>query len=81
MPIKTFWMLHRNIQRIEAAQDMRQAELVVRTQSSEGIQGLFGELQRQLDQPIVFDGAPPARTSTEDTLDKEGLDALRFGLG
>jgi hypothetical protein len=52
LPIKTFWMLHKNVDRIAAEQDMRAASIAIQSQSSEGIRAMMSDLRKQMG--IVF---------------------------
>lgn len=74
MPITTFWMLHKNIDRILAERDMRHVELAVHTQSPDGVKTLMESLRSQMREPFVFESAPAPRTAK---LDREGLAELK----
>jgi hypothetical protein len=55
LPVVTFWMLNKAIDRMAAESDMRRARLMVMTQSQEGMEDLFKDLRAQLGKVVVFD--------------------------
>lgn len=55
LPVMTFWMLHRNVDRIAAEQDMRSATIAVKSQSGEAIQSMMTDLSTQMGQVIEID--------------------------
>ncbi len=55
MPVKTFWMLHKNVDRIAAESDMRSAMIAIKSQSGEGVQSMMTDLRQQLGQVIEID--------------------------
>jgi hypothetical protein len=73
-PVVTFWMLHRNVDRITAERDMRTASLAVQTQSSEGIKALMGDLKKQMGVVVDFDRVILGQV---EVLDRKGLQALK----
>lgn len=54
LPLKTFWMLDRNISRVQAEEDRRQLRLLLAAQSSDSdvITGLFNNLEAEIGQPL-----------------------------
>jgi hypothetical protein len=79
MPVVTFWMLHKNVDRIQAERDAKTAELMVRSQSADGIKELFDGLRKQMGQVVVIE-RPAAMRRPVEQLDRAGLNELR-GLG
>lgn len=76
-PLTTFWMLHRNIDRLLAEKDMRVADVAIRSQSEEGVRGLLTDLREQVGKVVDFDRVLARQ---EEKLDRGGLNSLR-GLG
>lgn len=76
-PVVTFWMLHKNIDRLMAEKDMRTADVAIRSQSADGVRSLFDDLRKQMGTVVDFDRLLAAQ---EEQLDREGLHSLN-GLG
>jgi hypothetical protein len=74
LPLKTFWMLHKNIDRIYAERDMRSTELMIKTQSSEGVKSLLEDLRKSYGAVIEID---VAATAMREKLDRKGLTSLK----
>lgn len=74
LPLKTFWMLHKNIDRQEAERDLRTAQIAAQTQSAEGFKDLMQDLRAQMGQVVVFE----ADAQPEDQIDREGISRLRM---
>jgi hypothetical protein len=55
LPLKTFWLLFKNIDRIEGTADLRNAQIAARSQSAELMKELFTKLQDQVGRIIVID--------------------------
>ena len=72
-PIVTFWMLHKNIDRVSAERDLRVADVAIRSQSAEGVRSLFDDLKKQMGKVVDFDRVLAAQ---EERLDREGLHGL-----
>lgn len=68
--MKTFWMLHRNIDRISAERDQRNALVQIQTQSQEGVRDLMDDLRQQVGTIIEFEETTPTE------LDRTALHAL-----
>lgn len=78
LPIKTFWLLHKNIDRISAERDMRSLMVMGSVQSSEALTSMTENLRKQMGVIVDLDEAAAA---VEDAVfDSDGLNALR-GLG
>jgi hypothetical protein len=77
-PVVTFWMLHKNIDRLNAEDGFRTADIAIRSQSSEGVTALFADLKTQMKSPIVFefDRAAMEQEREEEDVDREGLHSL-----
>lgn len=52
-PLKTFWMLHKNVDRISAERDQRSALIAIKSQSSEGMTEMMKDLRDQMGTTIV----------------------------
>lgn len=68
--MQTFWMLHRNIDRISAERDQRLALIQIQSQSSEGVKDLMTDLRQQVGTIIEFEEAKPT------AIDRKALHAL-----
>ena len=78
LPVKTFWLLHKNVDRISAERDMRMIMVMGSVQSSEALNGMTASLRKQMGVVVEIDEAAAA---VEDAVfDRSGLDSLR-GLG
>lgn len=67
MPIDQFWLIEKNIARIEATQTIRRLDVAVASQSSEGYKNYHAGLVREIGSVVV----------ETPKLDKRGLDALK----
>lgn len=79
LPLKTFWMLSKNVDRIWAEQDLRLATLMGSVQSKEYAEKLIKDLRRQLGTIVEFEEAPKV-LEIEPEYDRAGLLALK-GMG
>lgn len=70
-------MLHKNIGRIEAGRDMRQVNLLVRTQSAEGLEELVPALREEIGQTIVVNEGAVVMAQAEEERDRVGLLELK----
>jgi hypothetical protein len=70
MPMQTFWMLHRNIDRISAERDQRNAMVHIQSQSSEGVKDLMTDLRKQVGTIVEYEEVTPTK------LDRAALHAL-----
>lgn len=78
LPIRTFWMLSRNIDRILAERDLRQIEVIVKSQATEGIQSLMTDLKKQMGTVVEIEiDAEERIRRAENERDTEGLLALK----
>jgi hypothetical protein len=70
LPLKTFWGLNKNIDRISAERDLRQAMVGIRSQSSEGVKEMMTDLRGQMGTVYEIDeraeAANTVRTSREE---------------
>lgn len=48
LPAKTFWMLHKNIDRISAEEDIRDLQVAAHSHSGESIKEMLESLQAQM---------------------------------
>jgi hypothetical protein len=55
LPIKTFWSLNRQVDRLRAEEDQRQLRLANAAQSAEGAKSLTEELSREIGTPVVME--------------------------
>lgn len=92
LPIKTFWFLNRQIDRLQAEDDLRTLHLHASVGSKEGVETIHAQLQETYGQ--IFIEAPAAsvmvvtdagkleidRTKVHPDFDRAGLHALK-GLG
>ena len=74
-PVVTFWMLHRNIDRLMAEKDMRVADVAIRSQSQDGVRSLLTDLRKQMGTVVDFD---EVLARQEEKLDRAGLNSLRL---
>ncbi|WP_342234653.1 hypothetical protein [Inquilinus sp. OTU3971] len=74
VPIRAFWLLARNINRLKAQDDMRSLRVLVAPQIKDGVSSLSESLVLEIDQI--------GESTSEDTseLDREGLHALKAFL-
>jgi hypothetical protein len=71
LPIVTFWMLNKAIDRMAAERDLRAARLMVQTQSEEGLTKLLADLQQQLGKIVVFDEGKLAMQMKRDKITED----------
>jgi hypothetical protein len=74
-PVVTFWMLHKNIDRLSAEKDMRVADVAIRSQTSEGVKALFEDLRTQMGTVVDFDRVLARQ---EEQIDRAGLQGLKL---
>jgi hypothetical protein len=74
MPLRTFWMMNKNIDRIMAEADMRMLSVVAYAQSGDGIEDFTKKLRDQVGKIVEIDAAKMAMS---ETYDREGLLALK----
>ncbi|MCK1543426.1 hypothetical protein IVB12_16030 [Bradyrhizobium sp. 179] len=70
LAMQTFWMLHRNIDRISAERDQRSALVQMQSQSTDGVKNLMEDLRKQMGTIIEFEETAPTK------LDRKALHAL-----
>jgi hypothetical protein len=70
MPIRAFWVIGRNIDRVSSKERLDALHVATASQSSEGYATLTEELQSQMADTVVGD-------VVVESLDREGLDFLR----
>lgn len=73
LPIRAFWLMDRNIPRIQATEDMRALEVSTSTQSSEGFTAHRDKLLKETGE--VFKGN---LIVYDDTRDEAGFEELRL---
>lgn len=74
MPIQTFWMMHKNIDRVMAEADLRLLSVYAYAQSGEGIEKFSEDMRQQMGQVVEMDAV---KTAFSERCDKEGLEGLR----
>ena len=79
MPLKTFWLLHKNVDRIEAGGDYRQLQTIVSATSSEGIQAHSEKLMKIIG--TIADIEPQATAIKDDDYDRAGFEWLKQTSG
>jgi hypothetical protein len=72
----TFWCLHKNIDRINAEQDIRLAYVMVHMGDQKGVQDLMIELRKRMGTVVEMDEAKVAIQSAK--LDSTGLKDLKM---
>lgn len=77
LPAKTFWMLHKNVDRLLAEDSLRLVEIGISSQSGEMAQKLGTALRKQMGTVVEIDEAAAAMNMP---FDREGLNKLK-GLG
>ena len=55
LPLSTFWMLSRNVDRLMAEEDYRLAVVTTSVQTQEGIDDLFPRLKKQIGVIVDYD--------------------------
>lgn len=85
MPLRHFWFLNKQIDRLNAEDDMRQLNLIVATNSSEGIQQIQELLNKQIGTVAKFErkvlsaeDIDPNELDPE--FDRAGFQALKASL-
>lgn len=73
MPLKTFWLYSKNIDRILSEVDLRQLQLVASATSSEA----YGSMQANLRKQIGMIVKVKAQDTQEEQLDRGGLADLK----
>lgn len=73
VPIRTFWLMNSNIDRIEAQKDMRTLSVAVHSQGSDAAQQHQRQLIVELGSVVKLD-THPVRTAVRD---EEGFAALK----
>jgi hypothetical protein len=71
LPVETFWMLNKNIDRIAAENDMRAAQIGIQVQSGEGFKDLMDNLRKQLGVVFTYDEGKRAMAAKRDKLNEE----------
>lgn len=75
MRISTFWMMHRNIDRLQAEDDLRTINLLGSAHTGDGITKVIDQLQKQLGTVVKVDEGKAAIKHAK--LDRSGLEKLR----
>jgi hypothetical protein len=78
LPIQTFWMLHRNVDRVVAEENYKSAIIAASAMGGDGLTTLLEDLRKQMGDVVIVDEAKLAMQEAK--LDREGLNSLR-GLG
>lgn len=58
LPVKTFWMLNKNVSRLLAETDLRRLSLTAAAQSADAAASHSERLIAELDSPYVFENVP-----------------------
>jgi hypothetical protein len=74
LPMKTFWMLNRNIGRLLAEQDLRSFAIAVSSQNGEAGMALQKKLIDEFDNPYRMENSGPA---IDEERDEEGFAQLK----
>jgi hypothetical protein len=79
LPLRAFWMLQKNIDRLEAAQDYRTMQVMLSVTSEQGVKAHTERLKKIIGKVIVYDEARMVKRTIleEDRLDVDGLNRLR----
>ena len=83
LPIKHFWLLNKNIDRLAAEEDQRQLMLLVAAQSEKGHDAFVENARKTIGDVVVYDEDALAQEQiarAEAERDREGLMALK-GMG
>lgn len=75
LPVKTFWLMHKNVDRLLAEDNLRLATVFAQTQSSEGFSEFVEGLREQMGTIAEIDEAKVA--IEEAVFDRDGLIALK----
>lgn len=75
-PVVTFWMLHKNIDRLMAEKDLRVADVAIRSQSADSVVKLFEDLRKQMGTIVDFDKVFTEQEMIVEKLDRDGLHSL-----
>jgi hypothetical protein len=78
LPMKTFWMLNRNISRVLAEQDLRAFQLAVSTQNGEAASALHTKLLSEFDNPYRMDQEAEVAEVIEEQRDEAGFAQLKL---
>ena len=78
LPLKTFWMMQRNIDRLEAGLDYRLMQVMLSVTSSEGVKDHTTRLRQLIGKVVYYDKDRVISVQAqEEKLDIEGLNRLR----
>lgn len=81
LPMKTFWMLNKNISRVLAEQDLRAFQIAVSATNGEAAVALQAKLQSEFSSPYVMDKNFEAQASkevVEEPRDEAGFAQLKL---
>jgi len=79
LPVKTFWMLHKNVDRIHAENDQRQILVVLNAfNGGDGLTNLLEQFRKRIGKIVETD--EPEEENSAPKLDETGLMQLK-GLG
>lgn len=74
LPIKTFWMLNKNVNRLLAEKDLRALSMAINSQSNEGVTALREKLSEELGNPY---GSQPVDNPLDEERDEAGFEMLK----
>jgi hypothetical protein len=77
MPLRRFWLLNKNIDRLRAEEDLRMLSVALHAASGESAGDLSEKLMKQMGTVVEFDEAKRALTQANAERDRDGLMALK----
>lgn len=77
LPLKTFWLYSKNIDRILSEVDLRQLQLVASATSSEAYGSMQANLRKQIGMIVKVKDQGKAHGAQEEQLDRAGLADLK----
>ncbi|MCP1540057.1 hypothetical protein [Methylorubrum extorquens] len=77
MPLKTFWLFSKNIDRLQAELDLRLLQVMSAASSGEAYGALIERLQRQVGTIVRQSPDAIAEIAQEEQLDRAGLAELK----
>lgn len=81
MPLKTFWLLHKNIDRIEAGDDYRQLQTIISATHEDGVRAHSERLLGIVGLIVDYDRGTAVMTIDEEEHDQAGIEWLRMASG
>ncbi|AMB48260.1 hypothetical protein [Methylobacterium sp. AMS5] len=75
LPLRTFWLYSKNIDRLSAERDLRLLQVMAAAQSPEAYSKTFDKLQQQMGTVVKMTGS--GKAAHEEELDRAGLAELK----